>query len=109
MPRTPDTPEIAQKREREQQVVETMIKMYCKGVHHTKNPPCQECAELISYCRTRVQHCPREEEKTFCSSCPHPCYSPEMRARIKKVMRWSGPRMLFVHPVLTIQHALDKK
>jgi hypothetical protein len=30
-----------------------------------------------------------------------------MRARIKQVMRFSGPRMLLTHPFLTVQHYLD--
>ena len=32
------------------------------------------------------------------------CYKPEMREQIRTVMRWSGPRMLFVHPVLAVLH-----
>ena len=27
-----------------------------------------------------------------------------MREQIRAVMRWSGPRMLFVHPVLAARH-----
>ena len=27
-----------------------------------------------------------------------------MREQIRTVMRWSGPRMLFVHPVLAVRH-----
>ena len=44
------------------------------------------------------------ETKTFCSACKVHCYKPEMREQIRTVMRWSGPRMLFVHPVLAIRH-----
>lgn len=108
MAQTSDSPKIAHKRKRDQDVIETMILMYCKGVHHTSEPPCDECAELIDYCRDRVAHCPREEEKTFCSSCPHPCYSPERKKQIKQVMRWSGPRMLLSHPIMAIHHAIDR-
>ncbi|MGI6033003.1 MAG: nitrous oxide-stimulated promoter family protein [Coriobacteriales bacterium] len=99
---------LSAKRARDARVVTTMIEMHCKGVHRTGKVPCPECAELIAYCSERVEQCPRAEEKTFCSSCPHPCYTPAMRERIREVMRWSGPRMLFVHPVLAVRHALDK-
>lgn len=44
------------------------------------------------------------ETKTFCSACKVHSYKPEMREQIRTVMRWSGPRMLFVHPVLAIRH-----
>ena len=30
--------------------------------------------------------------------------SDEMREKIRKVMRFSGPRMLFYHPVLAVWH-----
>jgi hypothetical protein len=30
-----------------------------------------------------------------------------MRDRIRKVMRFSGPRMLFLHPTLALLHLLD--
>ena len=34
------------------------------------------------------------------------CYQPEMREKIRTVMRWAGPRMLPVHPVLSIKHVI---
>lgn len=33
----------------------------------------------------------------------------EMREKIRIVMRYSGPRMLFVHPVMCIKHLIDGK
>jgi hypothetical protein len=33
---------------------------------------------------------------------------PDMRKRIIEVMKYSGPRMLLLHPVLTIRHKLKK-
>ena len=35
----------------------------------------------------------------------HPIRIEEMREKIRAVMRWAGPRMLPVHPVLSIRHA----
>ena len=54
----------------------------------------------------RIEHCPFMETKTFCSACKVHCYQPEMREKIRTVMRWAGPRMLPVHPVLTIKHVI---
>lgn len=34
------------------------------------------------------------------------CYAPEMRERIREVMRYSGPHMLIRHPLLVVRHAL---
>ena len=36
------------------------------------------------------------ETKTFCSNCRAHCYRLEMREEIRKVMRFSGPRMIFI-------------
>ena len=49
------------------------------------------------------------ETKTFCSNCKVHCYKPEMREKIRDVMRFSGPRMLFVHPVAAIRHVMETK
>ena len=48
-------------------------------------------------------------KKTFCSVCKTHCYKPEMRQRIREVMRWSGPRMLFHHPVLAVRHLVETR
>ena len=96
----------AQKREQEKQTVGLMIELYCHGHHGTRGHAlCPECEALRSYADARVDHCPHMETKTFCSACKVHCYKPEMREKIRAVMRWAGPRMLPVHPVLSIRHA----
>ena len=45
--------------------------------------------------------------KPTCSKCPVHCYKPEMRDRIREVMRYAGPRMYKRHPILTFFHVLD--
>ena len=110
----------ALKRKREQEIVSQMIALYCKGNHsaHRSAPPrergsgerrdlCPECAELEAYAHARSERCPFMEEKTFCSNCTVHCYRPEMRERIRTVMRYAGPRMLFHHPVMAIRHMIE--
>ena len=46
------------------------------------------------------------KEKTFCSQCRIHCYEKTMQKQIKQVMRYSGPRMIFYHPLLALRHAL---
>ena len=96
--------DINAKREQEKKVVSEMIALYCHKNHHTKDGLCQECAALEQYAHTRSDHCPFMENKTFCSNCKVHCYAPDKREQIRKVMRFSGPRMLFVHPVMAIRH-----
>lgn len=95
------------KREREKALVSDMIALYCKRVHGGRGGLCADCAELDKYARQRSDNCPFMEEKTFCSSCKVHCYSPEMREKIRAVMRFSGPRIIFSHPLASIRHALD--
>lgn len=65
---------------------------------------CPECAELMDYASKRLTHCRFGEEKTFCKHCPVHCYNREMRARIRSVMRYSGPRMMLHHPWTALDH-----
>ena len=96
------------KRQREKRVVAEMIALYCRDHHKTPNP-CPECAALIAYAHQRSDKCPFMETKTFCSNCKVHCYKPDMRERIRQVMRYSGPRMLRTHPVLAIRHLVESK
>ena len=47
------------------------------------------------------------ETKTFCSNCRVHCYRSEMREEIRKVMRFSGLRMIFYHPAAVIRHVIE--
>ena len=98
--------EITKKREQEKEVVSLMIKIYCSKKHHTKGYLCDECRQLDEYARERSDKCPFMETKTFCSNCKVHCYKPEMREKIRQVMRFSGPRMLLHDPVNAIRHVI---
>ena len=113
--------DIDRRRADEAELVSQMIALWCRAHHDGAEPAagaaqvklnrraiclCPACAELRDYARARIERCPRMETKTFCSACPTHCYRPEMRERIREVMRWSGPRMLLHRPVPAIRHAI---
>ena len=100
---------IQTKREREKEMVSQMIRLYCRKKHGSKQGLCPECAALEQYARLRSGKCPFMENKTFCSNCKVHCYKQEMREQIRAVMRFSGPRMLFVHPIMAIRHVIETK
>lgn len=100
---------VLTKREREKAMVSQMIYLYCKKNHKTKNGPCTECMELERYARQRSDKCPFMETKTFCSNCKVHCYKPQMREKIRAVMRFSGPRMIFHHPIAAFRHVIETK
>lgn len=92
---------------RERRTVEAMIGIYCRGLHATANGLCAECEALAEYARLRLQKCPFQQGKTTCAKCPIHCYTPEMRERIRSVMRYAGPRMVYRYPALAAFHLLD--
>ena len=100
--------DIESKREREKVIVTQMIELYCRKKHGGKCL-CPECAELAEYARLRSDKCPFMETKTFCANCKVHCYKPAMREKIRAVMRFSGPRMLFYHPVAAVRHVIEMK
>ena len=71
------------------------------------NKLCPECTEFLSYAFLRLDKCPFQEEKSTCGKCLVHCYQPQMREKVKKVMRYSGPRMLLRSPGLAMHHAFD--
>ena len=100
---------IATKREKEKKMVSQMIALYCKKQHGGRKALCPECTELDEYARLRSDKCPFMETKTFCSNCKVHCYKPVMREKIRQVMRYSGPRMIFSHPVAAVSHVIETK
>lgn len=93
--------------EREAQTLTAMFLLYCQKQHGSRAELCSGCQELQDYSLHRLEKCPFQQGKTTCAKCPIHCYKADMRARIKLVMRFSGPRMLLAHPFLTVQHYLD--
>ena len=86
---------LDKKRADEKLLVSEMIALYCRKQHDTpKGTLCPECRQLYDYALARIEKCPFMETKTFCSACKVHCYKPEMREKIRAVMRWAGPRML---------------
>jgi hypothetical protein len=93
--------------ERECKTVQKMVFMYCRKTHGSKTGLCRECDELLSYARERLEKCPFQEGKTTCANCPVHCYRHDMREKIKKVIRFSGLRMIYRHPIMALLHLFD--
>ena len=98
-----ETPE--KKRQDEKRLISEMIAYYCQKKHGSAaGLLCEDCLKLEGYAHTRIARCPFTESKTFCSHCEVHCYAPEMRERIREVMRYSGPRMMLTAPIATLHH-----
>lgn len=89
----------------EKDVVEQMIRLYCRKREGNKML-CPSCQELLDYAHRQLDRCRFGNDKPTCKKCPIHCYRPDMKEHIRKVMRWSGPRMILYHPLAAIKHLM---
>ncbi len=85
------TPDLAPQKRAELKVLRRFVEVYCQEHHHppTGERLCAECAELLAYGQARLEKCPYDPKPT-CKKCPVHCYRPDMRVRIREVMKFSG-------------------
>jgi len=95
--------------EREKVTIRRMIRLYCRHHHQSKEDLCDNCQKLQAYALARIEHCVFGDNKPVCAECKVHCYKKDMREKVRQVMRFAGPRMLFRHPVLAFMHFFDKK
>lgn len=96
--------------EREKAVVAKMISIYCNRHHHTEpSCLCDECRQLLDYACSRIDRCPLGNRKSSCRKCAIHCYSPDCRDRIRRVMRYVGPRFIFIDPVAAVRHMISER
>lgn len=108
---------VEEKRDDEKRTVSFMIQIYCRGNHKERNVlrqkgfMCEECMDLAEYAKMRSQKCPyiANGTKTFCSNCKTHCYKPDYREKIRKVMKYSGPRLIFYFPGKLLEHFISSK
>jgi hypothetical protein len=92
---------------REKKTMENMVAIFCRHNHKENEELCTSCRELLEYAVMRLNKCSFGPKKPVCLKCTVHCYKQDMREQIRQVMRFSGKRMAFAHPVLTIRHLLD--
>ncbi|MHA1112635.1 MAG: nitrous oxide-stimulated promoter family protein [Promethearchaeota archaeon] len=88
-------------------IISKITENYCKK-NHRGNDLCEECQSLKKYALARLENCPWGDFKPVCSKCPVHCYQPDMREKIKEVMRSSGPSILFSYPLLSLKYLRSK-
>lgn len=93
--------------QQEKKTVEFMVRLYCRKEEGNFSL-CPDCEALINYAHSRLARCPFGEHKTACKHCKVHCYRPDMREKMRKVMRFSGPRMLLYHPWTALLHLVSK-
>ena len=90
-------------------VIRQMISIYCRKRHNIKSGDlCEECTQLLKYALARLDHCPKGNNKSSCRKCEIHCYSPNNRIKIREVMKYVGPRMIFIHPISAVRHLISE-
>ena len=98
--------------EQEKLTVRRMVSIYCKAHCRGERDAsglCADCRVLVSYAHARLDRCPYGERKSSCRLCPIHCYRPEMRERVRDVMRYAGPQMLRYYPIDALVHLWQEK
>ena len=98
---------VNQRLAREWKTMEAMIRIYCRNHHKTGATLCAECQGLLDYATVRLERCRFGAEKPTCAKCPVHCYQRARREQVRIVMRYSGPRMVWEHPIMSLRHWLD--
>ncbi len=93
-------------RRRELRTVQHMIRLYCRKKHRSPSL-CTECSQLLQYVERRLQRCCHQDDKPACRNCTVHCFREPYRTMIRKVMKFSGPRLLWRHPILALLHLLQ--
>jgi len=93
--------------QREQRTVEAMIRLYCRDLHGSR-VLCADCETLLAYAMKRLAVCPFQASKPTCAKCHVHCYASGIREQVTAVMRYAGPRMVRHHPLMALQHLIDR-
>ena len=93
----------------EAHVMRVMVEDFCHYHHGTNGRLlCPKCKEFLDYSLKRLACCPYGENKPVCGDCKIHCYKPAERETARRIMRWSGPRLIFTHPMMAVGHVVDK-
>ncbi|MDO5028056.1 MAG: nitrous oxide-stimulated promoter family protein [Bacillota bacterium] len=91
---------MTKKIEKKKEILRLMVEIY-KKAHPDQ---AEDLLALETYAIDKMTNCPNKNKNIVCKSCTIHCYQKEQRQQIKKIMRFSGPRMLVLHPILTIEY-----
>jgi len=91
---------------RQADTLRTMIEMYCKAHHQREDGQsvCAECGELAQYALRRLACCPFGQDKPTCDHCRIHCFKPEYKEKIRRAMAYAGPRLMYTHPLMALDH-----
>lgn len=101
---------VEKKRQKEQYVVEEMIRLYCRKNHgkegHASGGMCPECQKLADYAKRGARNVPSWNRKHSAQTAKYTATSRKCGKRSAPLCGFRGPRMLLYHPILAIWHLI---
>ena len=95
---------------RDRKILEAMGRIFCKAHHSGEKDPyglCPSCRETVEATLVRTAVCPYGHEGN-CQDCDIHCQRGEAQERIREIMRYAAPRMVFRHPLMTAEYLRRK-
>ncbi|MGX7025946.1 nitrous oxide-stimulated promoter family protein [Vagococcus hydrophili] len=90
----------------EKKTVSAMIEIYYKQFSDEAHQLEEE--DVANYAMARLNYCRFGEDKPTCKVCPVHCYKKSYKDKMQQIMRYSGPRMLIYHPVMSVEHFMKE-
>ena len=113
LPVAPAPKPLSSRLDRELKTIIAMVRIYCRRHHAAASAHndefCAECRIFVAYARQRLSHCPYGDQKPTCGNCPIHCYKKSMQDQAQKIMRYSGPKMAWRHPLMAYFHLIDSR
>lgn len=91
----------------EKDTIRLMIRLYCRKKHRT-DKLCPDCKEFLEYANNKLENCKFGNGKPTCENCDVHCYQKVQREKVREIMRFAGPRMIWYYPVRAIRHMREK-
>ena len=96
--------------DKDRKTLETIGRIYCDAHHEGPKDAsrlCPMCRETVNATLARTQACPFDHTGN-CQDCTVHCQRGEAQERIREMMRYSAPRMVFRHPLMTADYLRKK-
>lgn len=95
----------------DRRTVEAIGQIYCHDHHGNAERDsgglCANCREAIELTIQRTEACPHGHSGN-CEDCKTHCQHGQAQENIKKIMRYSAPRMAYKHPIMTLRYIRRK-
>lgn len=89
-------------------ILNHMIRIYCKKHHNTDETLCNDCSDLLEYSENVLNQCEIDDELDS-EKFKYYYDDIEKMEKLKEIMKYSGFRIMLYHPIISIRHIFSNK